>query len=147
MREYNKRKGGDARMRIEKVQTAGRRLSLLMKGLMVVLVTSAVVQALLIGCLLRTFTEYGLFSAAERVVRLLLWAMICRRAAELFQTAGQGEPFVSKNVGRLRRIALCFVGMGFLPGLAGKLAVLGAPDKAAPVDRLVSLGGAYIRAV
>ncbi len=116
-------------MGIEKVQTAGRRLSLLMKGLMVVLVTSAVVQALLIGCLLRTFTEYGLFSAAERVVRLLLWAMICRRAAELFQTAGQGEPFVSKNVGRLRRIALCFVGMGFLPGLAGKLAVLGALDK------------------
>ena len=97
-------------MGIEKVQTAGRRLSLLMKGLMVVLVTSAVVQALLIGCLLRTFTEYGLFSAAERVVRLLLWAMICRRAAELFQTAGQGEPFVSKNVGRLRRIALCLWG-------------------------------------
>ena len=55
--------------------------------------------------------------------------MICRRAAELFQTAGQGEPFVSKNVGRLRRIALCFVGMGFLPGLAGKLAALGAPGK------------------
>ena len=66
-------------MRIEKVQTAGRRLSLLMKGLMVVVVTSAVVQALLIGCLLQTFTEYGLFSAAERVVRLLLWAMICAR--------------------------------------------------------------------
>lgn len=116
-------------MGIGNIQTTGRRLGRLMKTLIPILAVGAVVQAVWIGCGLLTFAGDGLFSATERAVRLLLWAMICRRTSELFETAGQGAPFVPQNVGRLRRIALCFAGMGFLPGLAGKLAAFDASGK------------------